>query len=237
MAEYNYSSFSAGAYDLDQFRGPRPGSKAPDFTLHTADWIDQRLLDFEGDFLVLEMGSLTCPLFQGRRPGMARLVAQFPQACFRVLYVREAHPGAKIPAHQSQEDKVSCALALKEDAEGRQILIDDAEGTAHRAYGGYPNSVFILNRQGCVLWFTDWNNPNATEKALRQLFAGHPATSKSLFKPVPPWVALRTLLQGGKGSARDFFEGLPVLIWKNLIKRNWRVLRGDPGAIHPSHKC
>lgn len=237
MSDYNYSEFKTEAYDLDQFRGPMPGQKAPDFTLHTADWIDQRLLDFDGNFLVLEMGSLTCPLFQGRRDGMAELMARFPNATFRVLYVREAHPGANIPAHKTAEDKFACATSLRNDHEGRQILIDDADGTAHQAYGGYPNSVFILNRQGCVLWFTDWNNPNAVEKALTQLSQGRPASAKALFKPVPPWVALRTLFRGGKGATADFFAGLPTLIWKNLLKRNWRILTGRGNGIAPDSSC
>ncbi len=237
MSDYNYTEFKTDAYDLDRFAGPRPGDKAPDFTLQTADWIDQRLLDFEGDFLVLEMGSLTCPLFQGRRDGMARLRTQYPNCDFRIHYVREAHPGAKIPAHSSQQDKTACATALREDAEGRLILIDDEEGSAHQAFGGYPNSVFVINKQGCVLWFTDWNNPKAVERALAQISVGQPAVARALFKPVPPWVALRTLLRGGKGATADFFRGLPTLIWKNLIKRNWRIMRGHDVGIAPDHSC
>ena len=108
---------------------------------------------------------------------------------------------------------------------------------AHQALGGYPNSVFIINKKGCVLWFTDWNNPKAVERALAQISIGQPAVAKALFKPVPPWVALRTLFRGGKGATSDFFRGLPMLIWKNLIKRNWRIVRGQDVGIAPDHSC
>ncbi|MCP4824946.1 MAG: hypothetical protein GY892_12655 [Shimia sp.] len=87
------------------------------------------------------------------------------------------------------------------------------------------------------MWFTDWNNPKAVERALAQISVGQPAVARALFKPVPPWVALRTLLRGGKGATADFFRGLPTLIWKNLIKRNWRIMRGHDVGIAPDHSC
>ena len=91
---YNYRKFAASEYDISAFTGPAPGSKAPDFELTRPDGSKTRLLDFSGDFLVLETGSFTCPLYQGRRAGMATLAARFPGVTFRLLYVREAHPGA-----------------------------------------------------------------------------------------------------------------------------------------------
>ena len=102
---YNYAKFQASDYDLAHFRGPLPGTKAPDATLDLASGGRSRLLDFDGTFLVLEMGSITCPLFQGRRPHMDRLDLQHPDISFAVLYVREAHPGASIPATRPKGTK------------------------------------------------------------------------------------------------------------------------------------
>ncbi|PJE33654.1 Iodothyronine deiodinase [Pseudooceanicola marinus] len=234
---YNYDQFSANDYDLVNFRGPMPGSPAPDVTVAGLDGTPSRLLDFEGDFLVLEMGSLTCPLFQGRRKTMSSLHTDYPNVDFAVLYVREAHPGAAISSHQSNEDKKGCATLLHSDGERRNILVDDLEGTAHRAFGGYPNSVFIINRNGCVVYASDWNNPEATGRALSLLLEGKPANLKAWFKPVAPSVSLRILRAGGKGSLADFLRGLPRLIWNNLVLRNIRLLRGKSVSTPPDAVC
>lgn len=234
---YNYDQFSAKDYDLINFRGPKPGTAAPDFELTSAEGASVRLLEFEGDFLVLEMGSLTCPLFQGRRKSMNDLKSSHPDVSTAVLYVREAHPGANIPSHQTNQDKQTCAGRLLKDGERRRILVDDLEGTAHQAYGGYPNSIFIINRNGCVVYASDWNNPDTTRRALSCLKQGKPADLRAWFKPVPPSVSLKILNAGGKGSMSDFLRGLPRLIWNNLVLRNIRLLNGRAIGVLPDTEC
>ena len=238
---YNYRKFAADQYDLSRFRGPAPGSKAPDFDLSLPDGRPARLLDFDADFLVLETGSVTCPLFQGRRPGMARLARAAKGVEFAVLYVREAHPGGTIRAHENiGEKRANARLLADADGETRRILVDDMEGSAHRAYGAYPNAVFIINRNGCVVWFSDWNNPGATAAALAALQAGRPAQVKAWFRPAPPPTAFRILRRAGKGALADFLRALPRLIWQNLILRNMRLRTGPDRAgrqVAPDTKC
>lgn len=231
MSNYNYDEFSTGDYDFDNVVGPVVGEKAPDFSLTTIDGSRRSLLDFDGEFLVLEIGSITCPLFQSRRSIMETLDDGQNGVSNAVLYVREAHPGKDIPSHKSFDDKLKCATRLrKDDGETRTIFVDDYEGHAHRAYGSMPNAVFIINRNGCVVFRSDWNNPSATQKALRALKAGKDVRVKSYFRPPVPTVALRTFSHAGKGSAADFFKGLPKLILENLAKRNLRLLFGRSAA-------
>lgn len=236
---YNYDAFSADQYDLSAFRGPKPGKRAPDFDLSDVNGRPVRLLDFEGEYLVLEMGSITCPLFQGRRPAMARLGRAHAEVGFAVLYVREAHPGAAIGAHVTPEDKRAQALALAEaDGEGRRIVVDHIDGRAHEAYGGYPNSVFIINRHGCVVYASDWNDPKATGRVIELLKAGSPAEGiRAFFTPVPPSVTLRVLGRGGKGSLSDFLKSFPRLVWSNLIRRNIHLLLGRATGVDPDARC
>lgn len=225
MPEYNYDEFSTGDYDFNNVSGPMVGEKAPDFELKTIDGDIQSLLEFDGEFLVLEMGSITCPLFQSRRPVMETLGHKIDGVSNAILYVREAHPGANIPSHKNFEDKIACASRLKKtDGETRIVFVDGIEGHAHQAFGSMPNAVFIINRNGCVVFRSEWNTPSATRKALLTLKAGQKVHVKSYFRPARPAVALRTLRRAGKGSAADFFKGLPKLIWTNIIKRNLRLL-------------
>lgn len=228
MDSYNYDGFSTGDYDFEGAGGPDVGDKAPDFKLMTTEGQARRLLDFAGDYLVLEMGSITCPLFQSRRTIMETLDHD-DDVSTAVLYVREAHPGAKIRSHKSIDDKTACATRLKRvDGETRTVFIDGLDGRAHGAYGSMPNAVFIINKNGCVVFRSDWNNPSATRKAIQALVAGRAVTAKSYFRPAVPKTVFRTLGNAGQGSAADFFKGLPVLIWKNIFKRNIRLLLNRP---------
>lgn len=238
MTTYNYENFSSGDYDFNAVDGPDVGDRAPDFELITSEGVRKHLLDFDSDFLVLEMGSITCPLFQGRRLGMRTIEAEFDQASTAVLYVREAHPGHDMPAHKGFADKQACAHKLK-TAEGEQrlIYVDDFDGAAHRAYGGMPNAVFIINRNHCVVYRSQWNNPQATKKALQSLIKGHAVRGEGYFLPVWPLTVYRTLGNAGKGSAKDFFRSLPSLIWNNLIKRNIRMLFRRKYSGSSSIKC
>lgn len=105
MTTYNYDTFKTEDYDFTNEAGPMIGQRAPDFLLTTIDNKKKTLLDFDGDYLVLELGSVTCPLFHTRREGMRLNAREYPNLTFSVLYVREAHPGAIIPAHKSFDDK------------------------------------------------------------------------------------------------------------------------------------
>jgi len=238
MSDYGYERFTAQAYDLKTFTGPALGTKAPDFAVSLVDGTPRQLLEFDGQFLVLELGSVTCPLFQSRRGSMAQLVTAHPDVDFTILYVREAHPGAGVSQHKSIADKQACATRLaRDDGENRLILLDDLAGTVHQAYGRYPNSVFILNRNHCVLFHADWNNPSATARALAALKAGRPAGGPGLFRPPLPPVAIKTLRRAGAGAATDFIKDLPNLIWNNIILRNLRLLGGRPQKVLPDHRC
>ncbi len=227
MDTYNYDEFSPDAYDFTASGGPQVGDRAPNFSLSTTDGTERDLLDFEGDFLVLELGSITCPLFQSRRSGMETLGHEFDGVDSAVLYVREAHPGQAVPTHRTFEDKSACARRLKEsDGETRTVLIDGINGDAHQAYGSMPNAVYIIDRAGAVRFRSPWNNPAATREALTALTDGREPHVKSYFKPALPTVAYRTLKNGGEGSGADFFRGLPNLIWNNVVKYNLRLLLG-----------
>jgi peroxiredoxin len=221
---YNYESFDAKHYDLLKFKGPRLGDPAPDFSARLLDGRQVKLSEYLGSTTVLEMGSVTCPIYQTRLKGMHKLASEFPECRFLVLYVREAHPGADVCQHESDADKMARASELKQTFhENREILVDDVEGTAHDLYGAMPNSVFIIDPEGQVAFRSNWNDVSATEKALRELQSGRSASSvKSYFKPANPWIGRKVFRHAGKGSARDFFGSLPTLIRQNLLVRNLR---------------
>jgi hypothetical protein len=73
--------------------------------------------------------------------------------------VREAHPGEHLGAHASLDDKVAAARRLRDELGiARPILVDDLEGTVHRAYGLLPNMSWVIDRGGTILYKAMWTS-------------------------------------------------------------------------------
>lgn len=86
------------------------------------------------------------------------------------LYTRAAHPGEHYPAHESFEQKLVHARAFVQTfGIRRPVLVDDLEGTIHRAYGLLPNMTYIVGTAGRVLDRSDWTDPRSVGAALDYL--------------------------------------------------------------------
>ena len=53
---------------------------------------------------------------------MEKIAQDYLNCAHAVLYVREAHPGADIPAHKAMEDKRNCATLLKSEFEDPRTI-------------------------------------------------------------------------------------------------------------------
>ncbi len=120
--EYNYQHMSTGRYSraFDRFDGPKIGELAPDFSAHTLEDKTVHLSNYLGKTIILETGSITCPATIVNTNSMQDLMARYKEMVFLLLYVREAHPGQNIPAHDSLEKKIACAQRLR----GRKTKIE-----------------------------------------------------------------------------------------------------------------
>ena len=229
---YNYDTFTKDLLvkDLAAARtlpsGPRPGDKAPEFEGRTLDGEKFRLSDFRGKKnVVLTFGSVTCPMTAGSIGGLDQVAeeADADEVQFLFVYVREAHPGEKIPAHSSMEKKLAAAELLREqEALEIPMLVDDLRGSIHRKYGKLPNQTFIIDKSGRVAFRTYWTQPSVIEEALKELLevqeergVDHAVVLGGEDKSVPVkstlFHAYRALRRGGKKSVRDFEKamGLP----------------------------
>lgn len=97
----------------------------------------------------------------GEVPPLTKLYEKFRKQDFEffIVYAREAHPGENFPHHRSYEQKLAHAGKLK-DLERVEIpiLVDDFQGSAHRAYGLLPNMVYLIDREGTVVYKSDWTD-------------------------------------------------------------------------------
>jgi len=88
------------------------------------------------------------------------------------IYTREAHPGENVPCHESFERKLASAKLLPEEAGiGRDILVDDLDGTVHRAYGLMPNMTWVIGRGGRVAYKANWTSAANVEAFLARFLA------------------------------------------------------------------
>jgi hypothetical protein len=92
---------------------------------------------------------------------MERLADQYADRAVRsvFLYTREAHPAENYRHHRSMNEKRANARAFVEYSKvRRQVLLDDLEGTAHRAYGMLPNMTWIIGRGGMIHYKSAWTS-------------------------------------------------------------------------------
>lgn len=213
--------FKPKLYNMDVFIGPRAGEPAKDFTAVDFEGGEVKLSDFKGKWVVLETGSATCSMYTKNIDGMHRLAKEFPDVEFLVVYVREAHPGERLHQHKSFEEKKRAAHLLpRKYGENRRILIDSLDGQMHRAYGGMPNVVYVINPEGVVHYRCDWAHVNGVRKALTErdhIHTDEHADMADINAQRSPWIAVKTMWTGGILALWDFVVALPTIIKKHKV--------------------
>ncbi|HUN89333.1 MAG TPA: redoxin domain-containing protein [Terriglobales bacterium] len=226
---YNYESFSGQDLLKHAARagfgsGPKPGDRAPDVELRSLYGDKIRLSDYEGvKNVVLTFGSATCPFTAAAIRGLNDLYADYEDnkdVQFLFVYVREAHPGEKIPAHQSQSDKREAAKLFREEENVEMpILVDEVDGRVHRRYGKMPNSTYVIDKSGRVAFRALWTKASVVEEALEELLNAqesrgeeHVVVHGGESRAMPMTYAIlnshRALDRGGVKAIREFREGL-----------------------------
>ncbi len=220
---YNYKHFGPVYYDFRTFSGPEPGDKAPDFKASNLDGEEVQLSDFRGNWVVLETGSITCPITDSKVHAMDELQNEFDDVVFILLYTREAHPGEHYDAHDTFAEKLERAREFADDYDvDRMVLVDGVEGTAHQKYGGMPNSVHIINPEGTVVMRGDWNNVEKVREVLEnkdedRIYEKDAYMGRPLFFTQKKG-AVRVLKDAGPRAVWDFIKNAPILALMHLKK-------------------
>ena len=149
------------------------GFEAPDLEARTLEGEVVRLRDFKDKrHVVMTTGAVTSPMCAHEIPAFNRLRDEFEKhgISFFFLYTRESHPAENYPHHTSYEQKVAHARDLKrlEDVHV-PILVDDLAGTIHRAYGPWPNALFVIHRDGRLVYRCNMMNSPELQQFLEDL--------------------------------------------------------------------
>lgn len=240
IPEYNYENFAPALLPnnlqrLQQPEAPRPGDPAPAFSLLDTEGRQWNLGYCKGRPLVLLIGSGTCPMTQGSLPGLQSLYKEYFEYCpWAMLYVREAHPGEELRPHKSYEQKRDQADYFRQITRTRwPVLVDDLDGTVHKAYGLLPSSVFLIDADGIVSFVGESAHAPTLRRALNQLFqqnlrgvvAEGEDKKRHLLGPIVyGWEAIE---RGGHASKMDIRKNMPPLALNLWLGRKMRFV------LHP----
>ncbi|MGD1840671.1 MAG: deiodinase-like protein [Thermonemataceae bacterium] len=205
-----------------KFKGLNKGREIVDYELTTLIGEKKKISDFLDKPLVLEVGSISCPMYAMHVSPMQEVVEEYPQFNFIVLYVREAHPAGKITAHKNLGEKLEMAQETTQFyGEQRTILVDDLDGQAHKMYGLMPNSIYIIDTNGIILFSKAWNNANYLKPVLDNILHNKSTDHLKFGREQPSFYHLfRTFRKTGYKALFDFIIQAPLLLWKLLMYGN-----------------
>ena len=224
-SEYRYKHFTTKLLFRDlRFvkESAAPGDSFPSFELVTTN--GDRLVngDVFGDKPVLVIfGSMTCPNTASAAPSVQALYEEFGDRIdFIMLYVREAHPGEYVTQAETMEEKLKHARVLKEFFDIQwTVAADNIDGDLHRALDPKPNSAFLMNSEGIILFRSLWvADREAMHQALFAAAAGRVPEvkqSEALFGPVTRAMGQvqAVMERGGPQAVRDLWiAGFPMAL-------------------------
>jgi thiol-disulfide isomerase/thioredoxin len=223
--EYRYKHFTTSLLFRDlRFRkdAARPGEIVPAFELITTD--DSRLVndDIFGEMPVIFIfGSMTCPMTASAAPSVQDLHDEFgDRVRFIMLYVREAHPGEHFTQSETIEEKLDSARALKDFYDIHwTVAADHVDGDLHRALDPKPNSAFLMDNDGMIIFRSLWaSDYRALRAALAAAAIGHPQPANQSAKMVGPVVKAMgyvhdVMKRGGPQAVKDLWRaGFPMAL-------------------------
>ncbi|HYA28930.1 MAG TPA: TlpA disulfide reductase family protein, partial [Acidobacteriota bacterium] len=180
---YNLEEFAAAANltNPGEAMPAKVGALAPAFETSTMDGATVRLSDFrDKKHVVIMTGAVTSPMCVFEMPAMNQLQGDFADQpiVFFLLYTRESHPAENFAAHTDFEMKRAYARALQKLEDVRfPIIVDHLDGRIHQAYGVWPNGLFIIHKDGRLVFRSNMANHRELRQFLDDLVAADKAAA------------------------------------------------------------
>jgi peroxiredoxin len=182
---YNSEEFAATgptSTNPGETMAAKVGVAAPDFEAWTVDGTAIRLSDFRGKrHVVIMTGAVTSPMCAFEVPALNQLHRKFTDlgVSFFLLYTRESHPAENYASHSSWDQKLSYARDLQR-LENVQfpIIVDSLDGKIHRNYGTWPNALFVIHKDGRLIFRSNMANHAELRQFLDDLMAADQAAAE-----------------------------------------------------------
>ena len=179
---YNLEDFAAAAAaNPGETMAAKVGVGAPEFEAFTLDGTTVRLGDFRGRRHVVVMtGAVTSPMCAFETPAFNQLQKDFAARGveFFLLYTRESHPAENYPAHGALAQKIAYARDLQRlESVEFPVIVDHLDGRIHRAYGVWPNALFVIHKDGRLMFRSNMANHGELRQYLEDLLAAEKAAA------------------------------------------------------------
>jgi thiol-disulfide isomerase/thioredoxin len=223
--DYRYKRFTTNLLFRDlRFRkeAAAPGDPFPEFEMVTTD--GSKLVNenvFRDKPVIFIFGSMTCPMTASAAPSVQKLYDEFGDRVeFIMLYVREAHPGEYFAQSETIEEKLDYARALKVfyDIEWT-VAADNIDGDLHRALDPKPNSAFLADKDGTIIFRSLWASDYcALRDALDAAANGQTPKTMQSVKIMGPVIRAmghvqEVMTRGGPQAVRDLWlAGFPMAL-------------------------
>jgi Spy/CpxP family protein refolding chaperone len=162
------------------FSGPEVGSAVPNVQIIEANSRAFTPAKYKGHVLVLEFGSMSCPVFREHAAAMEKLkTAEQGRVFFLIVYTKEAFPAGDKNAERNKEEGVAVPDAASLDDRKAQALetqrelritipmaVDDMNDSISKALGGFPNGAIVIGKDGTVAAHQQWTNPDTLREAI-----------------------------------------------------------------------
>ena len=182
---YNSPEFTVAAPEAKSAGDTMPakvGVLAPEFEATTLDRKVVRSSDFRGKrHVVIMTGAVTSPMCAFEVPAFNRMQEEFAggDVSFFLLYTRESHPAENYSAHASFDQKLAYARDLQRlENIHFPILVDHLDGRIHRAYGVWPNALFVIHKDGRLIFRSNMASDRELCQFLRDLLEAEKAAAQ-----------------------------------------------------------
>ncbi len=163
-----------------QDTGPQPGDKAPDVKIIETNGRAFSPSLYKGHVLVLEFGSMSCPVFRQHVQEMEKLkAADSARAFFMIVYTRENFPAGDNNVERNRDEGVSIAPATTLDERKQQALetqqelritipmaVDAMDDSVSKAFGTFPNGTVVIGKDGNIAARQQWTNPDTLKQMI-----------------------------------------------------------------------
>jgi hypothetical protein len=130
--------------------------------------------------VVIMTGAVTSPMCAFEVPALNQFQDEYAEHgfVFFLLYTRESHPAEHYSAHENFEQKLAYARDLKRLEDVRlPIIVDHLDGRIHRAYGIWPNALFVIHKDGRLIFRSNMTSRHELREFIDSLLAAEKAAA------------------------------------------------------------
>ena len=162
------------------------GALAPDFELETTTGETVRLSDKRGRIAVFMFVAMTCPPARTQVELWKELYEKHSVNDVEIFFVysRERHPGERgypeFKETKTTSERMVYAKMLSEIT-AVPVVVDPIDERTLKDYGMVPNAAFVVDREGFVVFKSQWADVRKIEQVVQQLLVAEELKEQTTF--------------------------------------------------------